>query len=146
MQVEVGGRVAGDAVASWRLPVRAGSQVAGMVGISTTSLADYNVEVAQFVAAGDPVLVPHFSGLAFTGRALALASGAVGLDLDARLNHRRGLPKMIQMGGPMMTRMEKASFDVLRVDERVVVDQSLSSAMRVLGEAGGLAKIEVSVR
>jgi hypothetical protein len=146
LEIEATANVRGEAVASWRLPVRAGSDLAAVIGVSTTSLEDYNVEVAQFAATADPEMRQRFFGLAVKARATGLAAGGAALDVDAALNHRRALPHFVALGGPMITKIERTSTDRLRVVERIVVAPDTAVTGLVLGERGGSASVAVSVR
>lgn len=141
-EVELRARVRGADAAAWKLPVRVGSQVAGMVGISSTSLVDYDVEVAQFAAGADPKFFPYFSGLVFRGAASANEAGEARLDLEAIAHLRREAPRMVTLGGPYMTRLEKTTFDVLRVWDRVSGAASLGDR----GEQGGALGLDVALK
>jgi len=141
-EVELHARVRGVDAAAWKLPVRVGSQAAGMVGISSTSLVDYDVEVAQFAAGADPKFFPYFSGLVFRGAASANEAGETRLDLEAIAHLRREAPRMVTLGGPYMTRLEKTTFDVLRVWDRVSGTASLGDR----GEQGGALSLDVALK
>jgi hypothetical protein len=126
--------------------VRAGSNLAAMVGLSTTSLVGYDVEVAQFAAAADPLVAPQFVGLALRAHATRLAAGGAALDLDVALSHRRALPSLAALGGPLMARLEKTPFDRLRLEGRVVTEPGAALSGHVLGDRAGTATVAVSLR
>jgi hypothetical protein len=146
LDVALDANARGEQVASWRLPVRAGTRMSALVGISTSTLYDYDVEVAGGAAAADPRLRPQFAGLALIARTADLVGGGAALDLSLGLQHRRAAPKLTTLGGPLMTKIERTPFDVLRLDERVTFAPGLSAAAQMLGDRSGSANVDVSVR
>ncbi|MEM7306833.1 MAG: hypothetical protein AAF682_09190 [Planctomycetota bacterium] len=123
----------GTEPASFHMPARAGSECGGVLGVSSTALADYDVEVAQFSATADAQHAPVFSGLAFRARPSLSGGGNLGVDLDAAAHLRRGGIRTFQTGGPAITRIEEWTFDRMRVSDRVAAD---GGGRFVLGDKG----------
>jgi hypothetical protein len=146
-EVERRARARGVDAAAWKLPLRAGSQAAGLVGIATTSLVDYDVEVAQFAAGADPKCFPQFSGLAFRADAAPPGAGGTALELEAVAHLRREAPTMDTLGGPFVTRLEKTTFDVLRVEDRVLAGAGAARlTLGDRGEQGGALSLDVALK
>ena len=138
----------GSKPASWVLPVRAGAPSAGLLGITSTSLVDYDVEVAQFVAAPDPTHQPTFNGFSFHANPSRTSAGGVTIDLDAIAQLRHGDMRSLSTGGPYITKIEQSRYDTLRVGERIAMPSGMPAGWAVLGDHGenGPLGIEVGVK
>jgi len=149
LELQISGMARGEVAASWSLPVRAGSRLAAMAGISTSTLAEYDVEVAQGAAGADPQVRPQFAGLAFRARTGDLAEGGASVELAAMLRHRPQPPRSATLGGPLMTKLERTPFDVLMIDERVSFAAGGLGGVggtRDLGDRGGLQGLRIQLR
>jgi hypothetical protein len=136
VDVELRALSRGVEAASWKLPLRVGTPAAAVVGISTSSLVDFDVEVAQFAAAADAEVYPQFSGLAFRGAAAAREGGGLSLELGAVAHLRRTAPRMVNLDGPYITSLEKTVCEKLHVEERLQAPPGAPAAI-VLGDRAG---------
>ena len=138
----------GSKPASWTVPVRTGAQSVALIGITSTSLVDYDVEVAQYVAAADPSHHPTFNGFSFSADPSRTSTGGVTIDLDAIAQLQNGPRKIISTGGPYITKIEKSTYNTLRVDERVTILSNLPAGGAILGDHGvsGALGIEIGVK
>ncbi len=140
----------GPVPASWSLPLRPGSSCAAMIGISSTQLSDYDVEVAQTSAGADPRHEPMFNGAVFRLKPSFGSSGVLGLDVDAAAYLRRGAVRKLDLGGPLITTMEASNYDHMRVVDRVTAtgggrSNFVLGGQSAGGEGGGM-QLRIEVR
>lgn len=136
----------GEVPVRWSLPVRMGTDCGAMAGISGTLLNDYDVEVAQLAAAGDPQHRPVFNGLAFRSRPAIASGGHLSVGLLALAHLQRGPARDVELGGPLMKIVQQATYDELAVDERLRILSGGGSV--VLGDAGtdSALSLEIGIR
>ena len=134
------------------LPVLEGSSCAAVIGRTTTTITDFDVEVAQAVSTPDPRVSAIFEGLAIgltlsgtQGPALTLETRGVARLLDAATGP-------VDLRYPMMGGLETRAADRFQFDERAGLTLAPGQAARLrIGprlqrvEREGLA-IEISVR
>ncbi|HET6203763.1 MAG TPA: hypothetical protein VFI25_13285 [Planctomycetota bacterium] len=68
--------------ASVRLAATVGRSCGALLGVETTSVADYDVEIAQRSVAADPVVVREFDGVVFRAHLLALEGDRAVLEVE----------------------------------------------------------------
>lgn len=136
----------------WSLPVLEGTSCAAVLGVSSTAVADYDVEVAQFAGVPDPVVQATFSGLALgleVSRGGAAGDGGSTWVLDARGTGQRlrGPMTSFEPAGPMMARVDQPQYDVLELNERVRLTKQGAGAGTTIGplsrkpDQGGLGLV-----
>ena len=129
---------AGATPVRWSLPVLDGTHCGLVLGVSSSQLLDYNVEVAQYSTVLDPVVVPGFEGLVVdfnvsrSGTSLALATRGTG----------RWAPRPVSSfayEGVFAGRVDQPASEGLRFDERMVREAATEIELggSSAGPAGG---------
>jgi hypothetical protein len=106
----------------WSLPVRAGSDCGLMLGITSSALYDFDVEVAQFASAVDPVQMAIFDGLCLGISSSELGGGNWALDVQGSARvYAGGPPVTFDPRDSMLGTVDQPRHDSLLVDEERVV-------------------------
>jgi hypothetical protein len=134
----------------WSLPVRPGAGCGVVCGISSLAHWSYDVEVAQFSAAVDPLQVPIFNGFALRVRPYETGDGHT-LDLAGIAQLRAGGP--IAAFDPkydLLGRLDQPVRDQLKIDERRVLPGAGGGPVLVGGEVTGgvrpALRLEIAVK
>ena len=145
VEVNLTASESGARVVSWSAPVRPGSQCGVMIGVTSTALLDYEVEVAQFAGAVDPGVEPVFQGLALRIEPGAEPGGASSVDLvgSARLLAKES--GAAELDGPAMGLIDQPVYDSLDISERLRFGSDTGRPARTELGAGAL-RLEVLLR
>jgi len=121
-----------DPPARWSLPILAGTACGTVLGISSTAVRDYDVEVAQYAAVPDPFVQPTFNGLALS---LEVSAGRGGsswtLDVQGTGQFFRGPVPTFESDGPVNGRIDRPEYDVLNINERKTLPRQQGNVSRV---------------
>ncbi len=130
-------------MATSRLPMRAGTEAALVLGIEDTDLADFDVEVAQSAAVADPTIRSTFEGLALWLAVTPSLSGELVLELRGGAGVER-IREEIDLGSPLYNGLECTGVETLLLSERVhlVAENGVWSAR--FGSWSGL-EVEVTI-
>jgi len=116
----------------WSVPILAGTQCGSVLGISSTVVRDYDVEVAQYAAVPDPYVQPTFNGLALS---IEVSNGGGAskwiLDVQGTGQFFRGPVPTFESDGPVNGRIDRPEYDVLNVNERMTLRRQQGSPTQV---------------
>lgn len=128
------------------LPVRSGTSCGSLVGITSTALVDYDVEVAQNSAVADPVMRPTFSGLALSMEPASRQGGEVSLDLRGQAQLALGPLESLDLAGNLATFVDRPRYDRMEIEGRVTFALGAGRPARaVVGNESSL-RLELSMR
>ena len=134
--VELALRRGGTLVARSSLALRSGVASSVVAGAEDQLLADWDVEVAQFAAVGDPQIRESFEGLCARLRVDRDGAGGVLLDIRAFGQVRSGELRNLDPQVPTVGPMSQGSWDRLGIEERVTLGGE--GAKKVgFGDTGG---------
>ncbi len=100
------------------LPIREGSTCGVVLGRTTTTIFDYDVEVAQSAAVSDPFVAARFEGLALVLSASEENGGALTLETRGVARLLDGDPATFDPRYPLMGSLDRPELRTLRFDER----------------------------
>ena len=138
-------------VAGWDLPLVIGYPSVAVLGGESLYLGEYDVEVAQYCSANDPLSLYSFDGLALWLQPIRSASGEVVLEVRARARLRDGDFEDVDLGYGVTKWIQKVEYTELSANRQLRFRTGgRATRTAVLGdttgtEEGGLA-LEITLR
>lgn len=115
---------AGGVVMRFGVPIRPGGSAGAVIGVTSTLLVDYDVEVAQLCAVADAMVAPMFHGLALALDASQNAAGSISLGLRGRAQLLSGPVGTFDAKSPFHGPISLATLTGLRIEERLSITRT----------------------
>ncbi len=133
-----------QAVAEMNLPVRMGSSACGVLGIEDFEVESQYVEIARDSTLSDPTTSTIFDGVAFMLAPRRTPNGGIEVDVRGAI-HVQGEQREASLGYSVTESLHQTDHEALFVDESVYFSQGSSGEVRIIGQAEGGMRIEISL-